>query len=54
MRKYVQFYIECPEGVSEKDFKEWLLFKLGASGGMGIKNPMADQDLEASNVNIMY
>jgi hypothetical protein len=48
MKKFkVEFEISVPDEVTVEQAEEWLLFQIGARGGMSADNPLADTDLEA-------
>ena len=48
----VEFEVDVPESVSERDLMEWLRFELGYNGQIELSNPMTC-DLEAVSVRLI-
>lgn len=51
MKIEVRFTVTVPDSVSQEQAEEWLMYQLGAYGGMSSANPLEDCDLQADDVN---
>lgn len=55
MKIKVEFTVKLPsigKTVSHEDISEWIEFNIGARGGISLKNPLIDEELEADPLSV--